>query len=205
LSLHSRRSSLQPIVPAGPGTHEQSTIRRSISLLSLIIWRSRYLAWATNMHSSPVGMITKLWWVETDEANALAERIDGACVHDKISERLIGSAATATLVAATKNPRRISFCSDISQMQGYVALRMEVLSIVELRSLVADFVINVTASNASSIGTLEATASAQRVGRSRWDGARLPRASREYPSRAGSQHSDGLDKAVAIKGHAAVF
>jgi hypothetical protein len=100
-------------------------------LLSLIIWRSRYLAWATNMHSSPVGMITKLWWVETDEANALAERIDGACVHDKISERLIGSAATATLVAATKNPRRISFCSDISQMQGYVALRMEVLSIVD--------------------------------------------------------------------------
>jgi hypothetical protein len=47
-SLHSRRSSLQAIVPAVPGTREQSTIRRSISLLSLIIWRSRYLARAAS-------------------------------------------------------------------------------------------------------------------------------------------------------------
>jgi chemotaxis protein CheC len=39
---------------------------------------------------------------------------------------------------------RVRFEINHFQMQGYVALLMEIPSIVELRSLVADFVINVT-------------------------------------------------------------
>jgi chemotaxis protein CheC len=39
---------------------------------------------------------------------------------------------------------RIRFAINHFQMQGYVALLMEIPSIVELRSLVADFVITVT-------------------------------------------------------------
>jgi chemotaxis protein CheC len=39
---------------------------------------------------------------------------------------------------------RVRFEINHSQMRGYVAMLMDIPSIVELRSLVADFVINVT-------------------------------------------------------------
>jgi chemotaxis protein CheC len=51
----------------------------------------------------------------------------------------VGESATTFLLFL-----RIRFEINHFQMQGYVALLMEVPSIVELRSLVADFVINVT-------------------------------------------------------------
>jgi chemotaxis protein CheC len=107
---------------------------RSLSLKDIVDFQDEALAEIGNVIlNSWVATIANLLKRSLPMSLPVVVRGEGKCVFE-----FEESATTFVLFL------RIRFEINHFQMQGYVALLMEVPSIVELTSLVADFVINVT-------------------------------------------------------------
>jgi chemotaxis protein CheC len=107
---------------------------RSLSLKDVIDLQDEALAEIGNvLLNNWVAMIANLLKRNLPMSFPVVVRGDGKRVFE------VGESATTFVLFL-----RVRFEINHFQMQGYVALLMEIASIVELRSLVADFVINVT-------------------------------------------------------------